>query len=118
MCFYQFLVDCHFKLSFVHAEPKTSSSEENAASPGIQGRGDTQTLDFPHAGFLQQQLTSIAVFLFPLHLHDSLQKIDFGREWIIGVGEAFQFASFLLAVGTKTSFQIGNGQHGIELTGV
>lgn len=90
-----FVVHCCLKkklcfLWFLCAvEPEQQPQKEKQPSPGIWGEGKQKCLISFKLWLCSNSSHSRLFLSFPLHLYDSQQKIDSGREWIVGDAEAF-----------------------------
>ena len=70
-------------------EPEQQPLKEKQPSLGIWGEGKQKCLISLKLWLCSNSSHSLLFLSFPLHLYDSQQKIDSGREWIVGDAEAF-----------------------------
>lgn len=98
-----FFLKTHCFLCFLCAvEPEQQPQEEKQPSPGIWEEEKQKCLISLKLWLYNNSSHSLLFLFFPLHFFDSQQKIDSGKECIVGDVEAFlSCASLLLAAKTR-----------------
>lgn len=117
-----FVVHCCLRKSFVFCDFCVRWSQNNnrrrKSSPllGFGEKGNNNAWFRSSCGFVATALTPSYFSLFFLQLYDSQQKIDSGREWIVGGAKSFlywMYFFFLLAAKTR----LLSGSEAVVFTG-